>query len=70
MPRVLIDVSDVWLLRYREGIAQAIDTMAGLAHQIDNSPTHDIGSCHALLDQLRDQMVDLKRNMESWQLPF
>lgn len=70
MPRVLIDVSEAWLDRYNIGVTQCIDTLVGLEHQIDQTPTPDAQAAFRLLDHLKSQLVDLRRNVEAWRMMF
>lgn len=70
MPRKLIDVSDVWLNRLQTVIPTTIDTLTGIAAQIDAWQIEGTIDPKDLIDTLRSQLIDLKRNMETIKIIF
>lgn len=70
MPRKLIDVSDVWLNRLQTVIPTTIDTLTGIAAQIDAWQIEGTIDPEDLIDTLRSQLIDLKRNMETIKIIF
>lgn len=70
MPRVMIEITDAWLARYEAGVAQCLDTLDGIVHQIDRHCIEDGNDSVTFLWQLRSQLEDLRRNVQSWRHMF
>lgn len=70
MPRVLMDVSERWLKRFQVVVPIAIDTLTGFEAQIMRQHTVGDISADDLLQMMHQQIVDLRRNLETVRIIF
>ena len=70
MPRILVDVSDEWLKRYQQGVSDCIDTLTGLEHQLRQPRLNSLQEAYEFTEQISEQLLNLRRNVESWRLMF
>lgn len=70
MPRVLIDVNEAWLQRVQRVIPAAIDTLTGWEHQCRAATIEGTPDASDLLQQLHQQIIDLRRNIETVKIIF
>lgn len=70
MPRLLVDVSDVWLNRYTQGVSDCVDTLDGLQIQTREARVCTLQEAYQLLENVADQLLNLKRNVEAWRFMF
>lgn len=70
MPRILIDVSEAWVVRYQTGVVDVLDTLQGLSLQIEQAISLEPEDSRQKLELIAEQMLTLRRNVESWRLMF
>lgn len=70
MPRVHIDVNEAWVDRFKRVLPAAIDTLNGWEYQCRNSIISGVPNSDDLIEQLQQQVIDLRRNLESIRLIF
>lgn len=70
MPRILIEVSEVWYHRLTTVIPDACDTLTGWEHRITLAASAGDEQAVKLLDQIRQEMIILRRNLESARFIF
>lgn len=70
MPKILIEVSDVWYERLRRVIPAAIDALEAIEYRItDNHSTGQFTS-EDLIDQISEDINQMRRNLETIKIIF
>lgn len=70
MPRIMLEVNEAWLQRYNRVIPAAIDTLNGWEYQCRSAIVEGVPNADQLIEQLQQQIIDLRRNLETVRLIF
>lgn len=70
MPRVMLNVSETWYKRFQEGVTNVIETLDGIDHRIVKAFYEGTLDEQQLLDNIHSELNNLKRQVETWRLPF
>lgn len=70
MPNLLIKCSEVWWQRRNDVVNTAIDTCVGLTAQINNHTINGTYEAEDLLERIEAQLRDMRRALETIQVPF
>lgn len=70
MPRIKIDVNEGWLRRTQQVIPAAIDALDGLAHRIAQHQDASLWDAEDLLDELKRQLIDVRRDLQAIRIIF
>lgn len=70
MPKIKIEVTQAWWDRSQTGIANTVDTLAGVLHYIETQQLEGSAEPVDQLEHVYTQLKDLKRRVEAFRIPF
>lgn len=70
MPKILAELSEVWLDRFNAVLPHAIDTLTGFEAQVRASLIDGIPDPETLPEQLLPQIIALRRSLQTIRIMF